>query len=53
LKGKVNRSKRRIGEAGNNTMAQSEQVWNGASVFTGTVYQHQDVSVENKDGRVD
>ncbi len=34
-------------------MAQSEQVWVGTSVFTGTMYQNQDFSVENKGGGVD
>jgi hypothetical protein len=52
-KGELNGSKRRIGLAGDDTMAQSEQVWVGTSVFTGPMYQHQDVSVENKGGRVD
>jgi hypothetical protein len=31
----------------------SEQVWVRTPVFTGTMYQHQDVSVENKGGGVD
>jgi hypothetical protein len=53
LKGEVRGSKRRIGEAGDDTMAQSEKVWNGTSVFTGTVYQHKDVSIEKNDVRVD
>jgi hypothetical protein len=33
-------------------MAQSEQVWVGTLIFTGTMYQHQDFSVENIGGRV-
>ncbi len=34
-------------------MAQSDQVWVRTLVFTGTMYQHQDVLVEKIGGRVD